>query len=664
MSQDKPTIEPSFETNLGANCHQRESGEVPIWVVTDISGQLLLSNRGFPSDYGRASEWVITRGKISVNRFWTSATAYIKCSVNLRDATDTIPPLTNVTPYRVAFGDKPGQTKDVRGVNKFPLGPHDEIVIYTGYANNVIVTPKEIQGLISAGRLLVRFVGSVDKVIETISGVDGVSCLIECRDRMKYLMDSLVSYSTADDKLLLESTTTDAKSSNGELFRSDVISVIAKKAVGDMTSLNACNVSNCGYHLWQGEIHDRGKLKDAAQKAAQNSAQPASSIPWNPWRNWTGEIGDPTPYFLGGKVVTDSSLINDFAKINIITGRAPYANGQSFADNFTISQRVPSEILKQLSAQEPELTEFFCEHRTGDYWYVPKGLDITGLADPRRFYRTYFTRIAPRGVEEIHRAGNSRVARTGNLEGTAGVHPAQMLILFREEVTSISFKSNVVVSNSTNSQTNTGKMEISLKVTPPRLEGRAHPCSYFFLYDATVTTAEELLAVSLAYAKVQGRDTRSAVAHFLGDPSLTPGEVIQVVGSSPKSSYEKETVENLKNRAISDREKFLSNVKAYQEFYSKIADAAGTLPKVTSGGSREIVVDSATNPKVVKAPGGKIKIKDEKNTTFSNVVCDTETDKITFVNEVDTLWRIEGFIDRLNDGKPGYYTEVALIRPY
>jgi hypothetical protein len=654
MSQDKPTLEPSFETNLGANCHQRESGEVPIWVVTDINGQLLLSNRGTT---GRGSEWVITRGKISVNRFWTSATAYIKCSVSLRDATDTIPPLTNVPPYRVKFGGKPGQTEDLGTDNKFPLGPHDEIVIYTGYANNVFVTAKEIQGLIESGRILVRFVGSVDKVIETISGVDGVSCLIECRDRMKYLMDSLVSYSTADDKLLLESTSTDAKTANGELFRSDVILVIAKKAVGDMTSLNACNLSNCGYHLWQGEVHDRGKLKFAAQNAAQNSGQnsgqPTASIPWNPWRNWTGEAGEPTAYFLGGKVVTDSSLINDFAKINIITGRAPYSNTQSFADNFTISQRVPSEILKQLSAQEPELTEFFCEHRTGDYWYVPKGLDITGLADPRRFYRTYFTRIAPRGVEEIHRAGTT-------LNGTAGVHPAQMLILFREEVTSISFKSNVVVSNSTNSQTSTGKMEISLKVTPPRLEGRAHPCSYFFLYDATITTAEELLAVSLAYAKVQGRDTRSAVAHFLGDPSLTPGEVIQVVGSSPKSSYEKETVEELKNRVISDREKFLRSVKAYQEFYSKIADAAGTLPKAKSDSSREIEVDS----NVVDAPNGKVKIKDEKNTTFSNVVCDTETDKITFVNEVDTLWRIEGFIDRLNDGKPGYYTEVALIRPY
>lgn len=644
MSENNVTIEPSFESPLGANCHQRESGEVPLWVVTDINGEVLLSNRGVLE---KASQWVITRGKISVNRFWTSATAYIKCSVSLKDATETIPPLTNIAPYRPKFGSNPAKPENQLNSN-YPLGPHDEIVIYTGYASNIIVTPNEIKQLIGAGRLLVRFVGSVDKVIETISGVDGVSCLIECRDRMKYLMDSLVSYSTADDKLLIEGAQQEA-TKNNKLYRSDIIWTIAKKAVGDMTSFSKCGLSNCGYHLWLGEVHDRQKIRD-------NSAATTSPTPdWEPWRNWTAPSntsGTP-PYFLGGKVRTNSNDINDFAKINIVTARAPYQNGQNFADNFTISQRVPSEILKQLSAQEPELTEFFCEHRTGDYWYVPKGLDITGLSDPERFFRTYYTRIAPRGVSVRHE---------GKWINLTSVHPAQMLILFREEITSISFKSNVVVSNSTAPQgSGITPLEVSLKVTPPRLEGRAHPCSYFFLYDASVGTPEELLAVSLAYAKVQGRDTRSAVAHFLGDPSLTPGEVIQVIGSSPKTSKDQETVEGLRERAAGDRQKFIDSVDSYQKFYSDIANAAGTA--TTNSGITSIEV----NNKVVTTQNNNLNqviINTKNSTPFSDIVCSNATNNITFVNEVDTLWRIEGFIDRLNDGKPGYYTEVALIRPY
>ena len=80
---------------LGDSCHQQLNAQVPVLVVTDLKGVILISSQATDN-----SSWVVSRARVNISRFWTASTAFIKCSINLTNPDDCLPPLTFVEPFR------------------------------------------------------------------------------------------------------------------------------------------------------------------------------------------------------------------------------------------------------------------------------------------------------------------------------------------------------------------------------------------------------------------------------------------------------------------------------------------------------------------------------------------------------------------------------------
>ena len=347
----------------------------------------------------------------------------------------------------------------------------------------------------------------------------------------------------------------------------------------------------------------------------------------------------------------------------------PFANGSDLQTNYVITERAAIEYIKYLALLEPVMTEVFCDHRTGDYWYCPRGVDSSGLNDPKRFYRTYFNRIAPEGISNLYevQSGNTSSATEilGNQEDE--VHACQKLILFREEQSILNWRSNIIVTKA-NAAGSGEAMNIHLRVIPPRLKGRAFPCSYFTVVDPSVTSSAELVGVALAYARLKGKEVRAATAHMIGDPSLTPGEAIQILGAAPKNSIQVPDHKGMLDSAIADKTNFV-------QYYNKYRDFAVNL-------TNQIKDSKSTELEEVKLPEGYVKLL-EGNTIIPNpsgatnteITCEVQDQSgndampvqnqlVTFNDDPETIWRLEGLIHRFNDGTPGYYTELALITPF
>jgi hypothetical protein len=651
---------------LGDSCHQQVNAQVPVLVVTDLRGVILISSEATDN-----SSWIVSRARVNISRFWTASTAFIKCTINLTNPDDCLPPLTFVEPYRPVKNPsaKDGElTEDLKTTNrkspvrKFPLGQGDEICIYIGYKNYL---GEPITGADLGTRLLRVFIGSIDTVIDSTSTNDGFSFSIECRDRMKYLMDSLSSFNSAESESLVSDIVKDVS-----IPRKNVIMALARRGVGDLRGVDTCGVANCGFYI---------------QEESENSQDIKLSENYEGFRNYQIPDKDSNITFLGGKTTDKLEDISIFPKFNIITGKMPFANGSDLQTNYVITERAAIEYIKYLALLEPVMTEVFCDHRTGDYWYCPRGVDSSGLNDPKRFYRTYFIRIAPEGISKLYEE-KSGVDRTydnnGSLElvligaqsppaAPEEVHACQKLILFREEQSTLNWRSNIIVTKS-NAAGSGEAMNIHLRVIPPRFEGRAFPCSYYTVVDPSVNNSPELVGVALAYARLKGKEVRAATAHMIGDPSLTPGEAIQILGAAPKNSIQVPDHKGMLDSAIADKKNFVVYYGKYQDFAVNLA--------------YQVKNSTSTEPEAVSLPVGYVQLP-QGDTIIPNVSGGTNTDimcerpiqkenakpeenevpqnqLVTFNDDPETIWRLEGLIHRFNDGTPGYYTELALITPF
>jgi hypothetical protein len=660
---------------LGDSCHQQANAQVPVLVLTDLKGVILISSEATDN-----SSWVVSRARVNISRFWTASTAFIKCSINLTNPDDCLPPLTLVEPYRPAKNSqaKDGEipedlTKKLKpdGTQrrKFPLGPGDEICIYIGYKNYLgeSITKEDL-----GTRLLRVYIGSIDTVIDSTSTNDGFSYSIECRDRMKYLMDSLSSFNSAESENLVSDI-----GKNGQIPRKDVIMAIAKRAVGDLRGTTGCNAANCGFYI--------------SEDDKKNTQDVSFSTGYDGFRNYEVQTEDSGITFLGGKTTDKLEDISFFPKFNIITGRMPFSNGSDLQMNYVVTERVAIEYIKYLALQEPVMTEVFCDHRTGDYWYCPRGVDTSGLNDPKRFYRTYFNRIAPEGISGLYevRSDVDRTAVVANsndggldltvvagrevLSAPEEVHACQKLILFREEQSTLSWRSNIIVTKS-NAASGGEAMSIHLRVIPSRFEGRAFPCSYYTVVDPSINSSAELVGVALAYVRAKGKEVRAATAHMIGDPSLTPGEAIQILGGAPKNSIKVPDHKSMLDEAITDKTNFVQYYGHYQDLALDLAN--------------QVRNNSGTTPESVTLPNDYLSVVTSKDGTsantitgsvtgFSNtqIMCDLpnleeggdnvpQNDQVKFKDDPETIWRVEGLIHRFNDGTPGYYTELGLITPF
>lgn len=857
--------EPDKDGNyvFGANCHQQHNAAFPVWCITDLEDNILISNA---PDLKSGRPWVLLKARTNINRYWQASTAYFQCTLAALDVTEDIPPAPNglyrhpvtsdsliskttlgvstaapeqlqtqfqeatqgqnktelkgkidqiikdfdsapeptlgedpslwaetLAAYEKQFDQKiqqqglpadfikqqigagniltpinkknPSFKTVLESYSKFlasadgtvegartpeqldaeirqqPLYILDEICIYAGYLDTMRPVSKQDIG---DNRLLRRGVWSVDTVTYSGSPSTGVIWTVQCRDRLKYLMDTFGSYNTAEgDEFFLKSGGNDTLG-GANTARSQVILSLSRRAIGDMGTQN---ISIGGRRIKQGYIYDIESFGNSAGTADQTDAN--TVIDFDPYLPYIGEVyvqgkdltaaklsSDDTEAQLrpidGGVVFTvlnmkDEEISNltgrqgaEFRalsrdkgsipfgekstvtasgttstqerttnalqyvgslrgsvvnvpvskemKFNIVTGRVSYSTNASqyFGQNFIVADRVPLDYIRFLSQQEAWPTEVFQDHRTGEYWYVVRGLDVTGLYDPQRFNRTYFFRQYPEDLRVLNTKSNYVTHDKHSLDlklefPHAYPHSATMLTSFREEASAVSMRTNIIVQTHASGGTQPTKI-LHLAVEPPFLKDRAYPCSFFTITDDTADAVPgTMVAVGLAYARVIGKEVRAAAATMLGDPSLTPGEAIQVVGSPMHQG----TTEP--NFLAEQREKFLDMSLDYIKFYSNMPNVAKQNPTKTD--SMDVVIGKGSSlNKIINTNGSGETITVTK---FANTDALQPTDRargadkrpntISFNPEPVTMWRVDGVVDKFNDGVLGYYTEVSLL---
>ena len=283
-------LTPGFNRELGSPAHMQDSGYLPVCVVTDLKGKILIRNM---APVGKR-EWLVTKAKVSINRFWTASTAVVQCSMEATSLSDYFPALCGDKKILGFKHRGSGQLPPDFQENPGPLRPTDEICIYMGYIESL--RPVE-QKDIDEDRLLRVFIGPIDTITATGTSRAGTNILIQCRDRMKYLMDSLGTYNTGDSVQTLitalaeDNSTEDVNAPKDDntaqkktgLSRVDVVLTLARRAVGDLRDAPSladkraeCDfVAGVGVDL--GEWLDTTMASGAASSAAANTTTSSSS---------------------------------------------------------------------------------------------------------------------------------------------------------------------------------------------------------------------------------------------------------------------------------------------------------------------------------------------------------------------------------------------------
>jgi murein DD-endopeptidase MepM/ murein hydrolase activator NlpD len=516
-----------YNSRLGSNCHQRAEAAVPLCVVSGLNHKDILF-----AHLPVASEWVVSSASCSVQRFWNASSAVINLTCAAPEMTQFAPPLPRIK-----------VTQD--NIEHF-LGEEDNICIWMGYVDKLYKSASDLWQLMEGENpALIRvFIGSVDTM--GITGTEaGFKYTIQCRDRMKHLMDTQVSlapFDIKDDRTFLNQALGGQSES---VERSAVILKVAQLGVGyiDLGKDGSPTDLN-GMKILPGTIHDLAKVSAASKstEATKNKVEyPAPDFFYN--------YGDKPL----AATVNNQVLDLEFdPKFNIMTGRLPF-NTETVAREFTIEQQVPIELIKLLSNQESYPTEVFASVRDGNYYYCPRGTDLSGLADPARFYRTYYYRAyQPSGIADasfldpLGKKYPAIAALPAESEGEDvkalkidpiepfkyRIDPAQACHNWREERTTVGMYTNfLIVNNSPNNTKDGNVIMMHLVSRPALLAGRSIAGRNYYVIDDNITTRTEAIVLGAQLARLQGKQLRSASMTIVGDPSLIPGELIQVVGS-------------------------------------------------------------------------------------------------------------------------------------
>lgn len=687
----------------GADCHQQKHGSFPVWVITDIFGNILISNECH-DDKGEP-KWVVTKGRVTITRFWAASTAMVVCSINNPSNSYQFKDLPNniMRPWL-----KQGQVKysvdPPTSIPLMPLDKSDEICIWGGYIDEIrAVTPEDLK----EGRLFRFFVGVIDTIIGTNTSTQGVNLVIQARDRMKYLMDSVTTYNSSDFAPIgLDANTEQPQSGalntdTNNLHRSEVLIEIARRCVGHLE--NSYSISNgnyaqqcasvCGMRISYGYILDLRAgiltLKDNVLNEYQELPSIIHSVygPLNTGIDYYGMdyIGDydannyiipNTTYekkeeyrksnipFIGGRVDTPGGF-NDkplalralMPCMNVITGRSVFALDEKKRNvagmPAQITDRVPVEYIKFMALQEPWPTEFFCDHRSGEYWYAPRGLDITGLDSKERLNRVYF-----------HCSVSSEyvTALTDNAISTP--HHAQVFTTFREESSAINWRSNIIVVDEINTYfKNTDG--VHLKIVPKFLRGRAFAASYYTVIDQTINSdSTELVATALSFARLYGKELKAATMHIIGDPSLCPGEAVQVVGSPLNGSMTLQEYKDERNNIFEISQSANKVDEALAQLQTGSNEDSENYLSGLSGGLESVQMEDQAHAQTMCPAyftGGNTD-PNNLNTSFNT---SATGDRNTYPEDPKSIWRVEAIIHKLNNTPgDGWKTELALLPPW
>lgn len=578
-------------------CHFHQyQRPTPVAVVTDTRGVILL-NTHIPDlvynvnkeEYGN---WAVSGSRIMITRFWAASTAAIALVPN--------------TPIEKSSG--------------LPLpegiGLERDICIWMGYINRPrLVTPDDLQ----AGYLTRCFVGIIENIKSTVSASGGQTVMLQCRDLIKWLLDSSV-YLTASELIRAEKA----------LTRAQLILAIANNAVGAVGGED--NIGGTGVTRFFRRNPDYFvDINNLITPDAPTGGSP--TITANQWYK-----DGP----LGGTVKTrmeafDNNLNPEF---RIATTRYLTLADNKDVLNFVLTGQVPLDTIRALSFQEVYPTEVFCDNRSGHIYYAPRGNDTAGLSDPARFFRTYYCNIDP-------------------LENDI-LTPNQKLIAFRKEESSIGLKTNFLVSRKA---PNTGEMHddymLHLETQPEILRDVQFARKFHKVVDPTIKGITEAGIVAVHMARIWGREVKAGMAIAIGDPSFVPGEVVQVAGS-PIDAFG-----GLRQAAV-DRENYFNYDRAWDsklQEYAQLALNSAQNPKTDTGNPITLMDGSTVTP-----------IPDiEQNTTSADQVAHLlgagktihqGTGGPGFNQLPDSIYRIEAVVHKFNLGGQGFTSELALISPF
>lgn len=603
-----------------ANCHfDQIERPVPVGVITTLGGIIIISNfveSSVIDDYYKpSSKWMLSGARVMITRFWASSTASIVVVPHIPSGNYNLP--------------------------EFPedqLGIEREFCLWLGYIEKVrAVTQKDL----TDGNLVRVFVGVFDNDKATGSEKGGYTVQLQARDRMKYLMDSEVYYSTTEITSIFNTPR--------GISRSDLIHDIARRAFGNAPSAIS-GISPANYY--NAKVVNKGSLSQDIETGAIN-----------PYAFYNTNLKGRT------RTTDDVSSNPD---INIITTRVKIGGEQDKDQNglnFILNGQVPLDIIKSVAFQEVYPTEFFQDSRDGNYYYGPRANDSSGLDDSDRFNRTYFFN-AP--------------------EGANGLDINQNLIAYREEFSSIGLKTNffVSVNSPLNSLTPHNDYVLHLATKPFSLKNVDFVPKFHRINDPTIKTPEEAAVVALSAARIWAKETNVAMAVNIGDPSIVPGEVVQIFGSPllPDGGITRGTADRQKYQTYESNTR--SMIQGYATFSSKAAKNAnkdgtgGALGGTGGQGYINKVSDNSIQGKFYDGTTVNLNIgnnfqasggffgrlfqgdKKEDTKTVEKLLSSQRSDHAGFEELPRTIWRVEAVHHKFNLGSPGFTSELALVSPF
>jgi hypothetical protein len=617
--------------DLGDKCHYRPD-RVPVAVLTDLKGTIRASNRTV--DENGAPIWALISCKSVATKFWSSSNAHIILAVSVPDIGQPPPPLPSF--FRL----------------------EQEVCIWYGYQENFDPVTEADLGV----KLLRKYVGVLEIITGTVTENGGYTVSLQCRDRVKWLMDTMVTFNPTQEGDRLRPNLQGIKQQGGGQLRSDLILQTARRGIGqsDIVPIAAQQGETgsprcgCGRDILVSEkyLYDVGTIV-----GTNTDPKPANA--------WYVEADGTSPPPLASSTRTLNKEVAVNPEFRIFTTRLPINLNEK--GDFLINQQIPIEIIKFLAMQETYPTEVFQDLRDGHFYYVPRMNDDSGFDDAKRFYRTYFVRHFP---DKSYRSGDGPPV-------TPPDHN-QMLIRFKEEKSSIGMKTNILIRSSNVYSTGTlGDYNLHLKTRPYELKRRdpednelpGFACKFMVYQDETIVSAQESAAIAMNVARLLARETRAATAVMIGDPSIIPGEVLQVNGS-PLTQ-----VEDWKAQIALDRQvykTFINNSLENAKEYVKLVEESRE-----SGGQQR--GNQVKDMDIYDGTKGTFQIQDKEQQSPDKLLCQNDTKiyspnnegpntglngLVGYNQEPQTIWRVEAVIDSYNQGNREYRTELALSSPF
>jgi len=562
---------------LGASFHFRQ-GYTPAYVLTDLERNIILGNSTPASDLDIPKRWLLTGFRSHVTRLWAASTAVVMATVHLPDLGEQPPP-------------PPPE-----------LRLESEVQIWAGYTDH----PRVVQADDFCERLLPVFTGVVENLAVTVTGNGGYTLTVQLRDRMKWFLDSLVTYQpgvdTSKPSTRRFSIGTQSRSMPS---RSQILLELARRAIGHIEGDNAyCEV--CGKRIELGEVYD----------TAVTGPQPANVFEGR----------------LSPRVVCPRAYANPF--FHIYTQRSYRGDGVA-GRGFSIDNRIAVEMMRYLAMSEVYPTELFQDHRDGNFYYTPRFNLVDGFASPDYFFRLYYVKNYPSGV-------------------TPDIN--QMALSFKEEASSIGMKTNFIVSRVGTMAYNTLDADwlVHLRAVPnSERVAESYACKFMEVRDDQLHNVAEAALVALHLARIHAKDVRAALLVVLGDPSFVPGEVVQVVGSP---LWGEQTLQS--ERILREREEFDRRNRQYNEYLRRAAeDAAVSLDNEQQIKTGSEYVLRPQSGLVAENVPVEARAGDQLNPDV--LVCGAN--RAPLPQEPKTLWRVEAVLQKANmGGSKGYVTELLL----